>query len=96
LKSKYEKQISQQESEKKDLNDRLEMLENKLKNKEEQKTPEQIETEKKELSLREIAKREAAEKLKILEAEKAEELRISNIESDKRKTALELFNKDSD
>jgi len=72
------------------------MLENKLNSKEAEKTPEEIAAEQKELSLREIAKREAAEKLKILEAEKAEKLRIQNIENEKIKTALEIFKKDSD
>lgn len=93
---KYEKQLEEQESENKDLADRLEMLENKLKNQEEEKTAEEIAAEQAELSQREIAKREAEEQLKILEAEKAEKLRLANIEKEKVNTSIKSFNKDSD
>lgn len=96
IKDKYEKQLAEQKKENKDLADRLEMLENKIKNQEVQKTPEEIAAEKQQISEREKAKIEAEKKLKALQAEKAEKLRLANIEKDKKQASLDKFNKDSD
>ena len=95
LKAKYEKQISEQEKEKKYLADRLEMLENKLKNLQ-TKTPEQIAEEKQQVSLRQKQKEDEEKRQKELAEKKAEELKVKQAELEKKKIAIEKFNHDTD
>ena len=95
LKLKYEKQLAEQAKEKKDLADKLEMIENKLKNLQ-KKTPEQIAEEKKQVSVREQRKKDEEVKQKKIAEEKAKQDEILKIERDKTNVAIEKFNHDTD